>query len=196
MPPERDTTRRLRGAVADGRLDKTFRAADVNLALNIGFAGTFLPKHCVGNPGNNTELFVKISEGFTGLSKTRKTSIAPHFSALAGDAKIQAEDRKATLVPTLLNSKDSLVIKLLIANFNGYLLLGSRYRIFLFTSHYVHISSQSLGENSSLPPPKTSSWHRLCTSRFHAPRSFNSPQLLFVWKEPQLLCLRLPTLST
>ena len=119
MPPERDTTRRLRGAVADGRLDKTFRAADVNLALNIGFAGTFLPKHCVGNPGNNTELFVKISEGFTGLSKTRKTSIAPHFSALAGDAKIQAEDRKATLVPTLLNSKDSLVIKLLIANFNG-----------------------------------------------------------------------------
>ena len=35
------------------------------------------------------------------------------------DAKIQAEDRKAMLVPTLLNSKDSLVIKLLIANFNG-----------------------------------------------------------------------------
>jgi hypothetical protein len=35
----------------------------VNTALGIDWAGTFLPKHCVGNPGNNTELFVKISRG-------------------------------------------------------------------------------------------------------------------------------------
>lgn len=35
------------------------------------------------------------------------------------DATIAKEDQRATLIPTLINSKESLVIKLLIANFNG-----------------------------------------------------------------------------
>ena len=61
--PERDTIRRIREAVASGRIGRTFRAADVNKALNIGFAGIFLPKHRVGNPGGFSELFVRISPG-------------------------------------------------------------------------------------------------------------------------------------
>jgi hypothetical protein len=63
MQPERDTIHRIREAVANGSLGRTFRAIDVNTALKIEFAGTFLPKHCIGNPGRNTELFVKISRG-------------------------------------------------------------------------------------------------------------------------------------
>lgn len=39
MLPERDTIRRIREAVADGRLGKTFRAAEVNRVLKIEFAG-------------------------------------------------------------------------------------------------------------------------------------------------------------
>lgn len=35
------------------------------------------------------------------------------------DAEIHKDDRKATLLPTLLNARNSLVIKLLIADFNG-----------------------------------------------------------------------------
>jgi hypothetical protein len=61
--PERDTIRRIREAVVSGRIGKTFRAADVNAALNIEFAGVFLPKHRVSNPGGFSELFVQISRG-------------------------------------------------------------------------------------------------------------------------------------
>jgi hypothetical protein len=63
MLPERDTNRRIREAVVAGRLTQPFHAADMNAALKIGFAGTFLPKHCNGNPGGNTELFLKTSRG-------------------------------------------------------------------------------------------------------------------------------------
>lgn len=63
MLPERDTIGRIREAVASGRVGKTFRATDVNAALKIEFAGVFLPKHRVGNPGGFTELFVQISRG-------------------------------------------------------------------------------------------------------------------------------------
>jgi hypothetical protein len=35
------------------------------------------------------------------------------------DATVQKEDRRATILPTLLNAKDSFVLKLLIANFDG-----------------------------------------------------------------------------
>ncbi len=66
---ERDTIRRIRKAVADGRLAEPFRAADVNRALKIDFAGTFLPKHRVGNPDDNTELFVQVSRGLYRLKK-------------------------------------------------------------------------------------------------------------------------------
>lgn len=63
MLHERDTIRRIRQAVADRRLAEPFRAADVYRVLRIDFAGTFLPKHRVGNPGNNTELFVQVNRG-------------------------------------------------------------------------------------------------------------------------------------
>jgi hypothetical protein len=33
----------------------------VGKVLGIDFAGVFLPKHRVGNPGNNTELFRQVS---------------------------------------------------------------------------------------------------------------------------------------
>ncbi|HEX4134448.1 MAG TPA: hypothetical protein VHY84_07565 [Bryobacteraceae bacterium] len=36
---------------------------NVNWALSIDWAGTFLPKHRVGNPGGYTELFVQIERG-------------------------------------------------------------------------------------------------------------------------------------
>jgi hypothetical protein len=57
---ERDTIRRIREAVRLGRLRKTFTAIEVNKVLKIHWAGTFLPKHRVGNPGGYTELFVRI----------------------------------------------------------------------------------------------------------------------------------------
>lgn len=60
---ERETIRRIRGAVRAGKLPKEFMAAQVNKALNIHWTGTFLPKHCVGNPGGQTELFVRVARG-------------------------------------------------------------------------------------------------------------------------------------
>jgi hypothetical protein len=38
-----------------------FGPSDVNKELGITYAGTFLPKHRVGNPGGNTELFLQVS---------------------------------------------------------------------------------------------------------------------------------------
>jgi len=68
MVYERDTIRRIREAVASGKLGKEFRAEDVNKALRIEFAGVFLPKkHRVGSPRRFTELFVRISAGLYGL---------------------------------------------------------------------------------------------------------------------------------
>jgi len=63
MAYERDTIRRIREAVAGGRLGRTFRAANVNVALKITFAGVFLQRHRLGNPGGFTQLFVRISPG-------------------------------------------------------------------------------------------------------------------------------------
>ena len=63
MHDERETIREIRRAVRDGRVPPQFRAADVNTALRIHWAGNFLPKHRVGNPGGETELFVQISRG-------------------------------------------------------------------------------------------------------------------------------------
>jgi hypothetical protein len=60
---ERETIRRIRGAVRSRELKKSFKPADVNAALPILWAGTFFPKHSVGNPGGNTELFVRITRG-------------------------------------------------------------------------------------------------------------------------------------
>ena len=57
---EGHTIRKIREAVKTGRLGREFTAAEVNVAIMISWAGTFLPKHRVGNPGGYTELFVRI----------------------------------------------------------------------------------------------------------------------------------------
>ena len=58
---ERWTIRGIRSAVAGGQLREPFTPSEVNQVLGIAYAGTFLPKHRVGNPGGNTELFVQVS---------------------------------------------------------------------------------------------------------------------------------------
>jgi hypothetical protein len=60
---EGNTIRLIREAVTTGRIPAQFRAADVISTLGIRFAGTFLPKHCNGNPGNNSVLFIKLGRG-------------------------------------------------------------------------------------------------------------------------------------
>lgn len=60
---EGQTIRAIRAAVAAGRLIEPFKPADVNAATGISFAGVFLPKHRVGNPGGQTELFIQVAEG-------------------------------------------------------------------------------------------------------------------------------------
>jgi hypothetical protein len=59
-PMERETIRRIRDAVRLGKLGSRFTPTDVNRVLGIHWAGTFLPKHRVGNPGGFTELFVRV----------------------------------------------------------------------------------------------------------------------------------------
>jgi hypothetical protein len=58
---ERWTIQSIRNAVHRGMLEAVFSPSDVNRALNISYAGTFLPKHRIGNPGGYTELFVQVS---------------------------------------------------------------------------------------------------------------------------------------
>ncbi len=60
---DRETIRRIRDAVRSGRLGIRFTPAEVNRVLGIDWAGTFLPKHRVGNPGGFTELFVRVDRG-------------------------------------------------------------------------------------------------------------------------------------
>ena len=59
---ERTTIRRIREATKSGAL-VPFRPADVNRALGLDYAGVFLPKHRVGNPGGYTEHFVQLERG-------------------------------------------------------------------------------------------------------------------------------------
>jgi len=58
---EGETVRRNRDAVSRGLLEQPFGLRDMNDALGIHWAGTFLPKHRVGNPGGYTHLFVQVS---------------------------------------------------------------------------------------------------------------------------------------
>ncbi|MGA2834837.1 MAG: hypothetical protein ABSE55_17375 [Terracidiphilus sp.] len=60
---ERTTIRRIREATKSGALVQPFRPADVNRALGLDYAGVFLPKHRVGNPGGYTEHFVQLERG-------------------------------------------------------------------------------------------------------------------------------------
>lgn len=61
MPKQTFTS--IQSAVNSGRLRTPFKPSEVNKVLKITFAGTFLPKHRVGNPGGNTELFVRLDRG-------------------------------------------------------------------------------------------------------------------------------------
>lgn len=66
---ERKTVRQIQQAVKRGQLPKAFKPLQVNQVLGINWAGTFLPKHRVGNPGGYTELFVRIAEGLYRLKE-------------------------------------------------------------------------------------------------------------------------------
>ncbi len=66
---ERETIGDIRRALRNGTLPKEFTPANVNGALNIHWAGTFLPKHRVGNPGGYTELFVRLARGLYRLNE-------------------------------------------------------------------------------------------------------------------------------
>ena len=62
---EGKTIRRIRAAVSSGKIREPFSPQDVNRVIGITFAGVFLPKHRIGNPGQhgrpNTELFKQVS---------------------------------------------------------------------------------------------------------------------------------------
>ena len=60
---EGSTIKLIRAAIQAGRLQQPFRAVDVNRLLGIDWAGVFLPKHCVGNRIQTTELFVRVNRG-------------------------------------------------------------------------------------------------------------------------------------
>jgi hypothetical protein len=60
---ERETMRLIREAIERGALVQPFCPTDVNRALGIDYAGVFLPKHRVGNPGGFSERFVQIKRG-------------------------------------------------------------------------------------------------------------------------------------
>jgi hypothetical protein len=63
MGRDGETIRRIREQVRTGKVVEPFGPNDVNKALKIDWAGTFLPKHRVGNPGHNSELFVRVERG-------------------------------------------------------------------------------------------------------------------------------------
>lgn len=69
MVKQRITMRRICEAVESGTLLQPFRPADVNRVLGIDYAGVFLPKHRVGNPGGFTEYFVQIERGLYRLEQ-------------------------------------------------------------------------------------------------------------------------------
>ena len=56
----------IRAAVRAGRLKAPFSPKDIKRA-GVRCAdktpASFLAKHCVGNPGGNTELFIKVAPG-------------------------------------------------------------------------------------------------------------------------------------
>jgi len=58
-----NTMKSIRAALGHGALSETFTPADVNRVLRIDWAGTFLPKHRVRNPGGYTEHFVRVAPG-------------------------------------------------------------------------------------------------------------------------------------
>ena len=56
--------RLIREAVRTGKLQQPFGARDlVAIGVRPTTAGVFPPKHAVGNPGGNSELFVRVGPG-------------------------------------------------------------------------------------------------------------------------------------
>lgn len=66
MKHEGRIIKEIRWAVRDGRLHEPFSADDI-IPAGIRCASstphTFLPKHCVGNPGGDSEMFIRVSRG-------------------------------------------------------------------------------------------------------------------------------------
>ena len=56
---EGKTVKAIRELVFEGVLHEPFSPRGVNNELGIEWARTFLPKHRVGNPGGNSELFIR-----------------------------------------------------------------------------------------------------------------------------------------
>jgi len=65
---ERKTILKIREMVRTHKIPTEFTPSQVDAALGINWAGTFLPKHCVGNPGNNSELFIRVRKGLYKLN--------------------------------------------------------------------------------------------------------------------------------
>jgi hypothetical protein len=55
--------RKIRECVRKGSLGSQFSVGQVNQALGIWWAGTFLAKHCEDNPGGASERFVRVARG-------------------------------------------------------------------------------------------------------------------------------------
>jgi hypothetical protein len=64
------TIQKIKAAVQNGTLPSAFTPADINKKLNIDWAGTFLPKHRVRNPGGNRI----ISPSWTSRNQAREVS--------------------------------------------------------------------------------------------------------------------------
>jgi hypothetical protein len=63
-----------------GKLKESFTPKEANSALGINFGGTFLPKHCVGNPGGNTPLFIRIAPGRYSFNKEHLSTLGLYLS--------------------------------------------------------------------------------------------------------------------
>ena len=61
--PERRTISDIRRAVRTGALKQPFRRNDVSKAIGRSLPPAFLPKHRVGNPDGETELFQQVDRG-------------------------------------------------------------------------------------------------------------------------------------
>ncbi len=70
---EGKTIEAIREAVRSSRLGQPFKAADVNKAIGIDWAGNFMPKHCDQRTDKNrTWLFDQINLGLYRLTKEQQ----------------------------------------------------------------------------------------------------------------------------
>lgn len=69
--PERQTISDIRRAVRICALKQSFRRGDVSKAIGRSLPAAFLPKHRVGNPDGETELFQQSIEDCTASSEAK-----------------------------------------------------------------------------------------------------------------------------